>query len=62
MTQVNHVPIRVVDNSRLDRFREIIFPELSRLGPHPDKPLNVRRASELAKVSENTAGKYVDLL
>ena len=62
MTEVNHVPIRVADNDRLDKFREVILPELSSLGPHPDKPLNVRRAAELAEVSENTAGKYVDLL
>jgi hypothetical protein len=62
MAEVNHVRVTVADNDRLNRFCEAIIPELRKLGPHPDKPLNVRRAAELAGVSENTAGKYVDIL
>jgi Fic family protein len=62
MTEVNHDRITVADNDRLDRFREAITSELKKLGPHPEKPLNVRRAADVAGISENTAGKYVDVL
>lgn len=62
MTEANHIRIAVADNDRLNKFREAVVSELKRLGPHPEKPLNVRRAAGVAGVSENTAGKYVDVL
>jgi len=62
MTEVNHVRITVADNGRLNSFREAIISELKKLGPHPENPLNVRRAADLTGISENTAGKYVDIL
>ncbi len=62
MTVVNHVQVALADDDGFQKFHEVIVKELLRLGPHPRKPLNVRKAAELAGVSLNTAGKYVDIL
>lgn len=62
MTEVNHLRITVADNDKLGEFLETITSKLKKLGPHPEKPLNVRRAADVAGISENTAGKYVDIL
>ncbi len=46
----------------LDQFWTVVRAELKRLGPFPRTPLTVTRAAEIAGVSKNTAGKYIDIL
>jgi hypothetical protein len=52
----------LINNVSIDHFWVVIRDELIRLGPSPRRPLNVKRAAEIAEVSQNTAGKYVDIL
>lgn len=58
----DNTEIPLGDNEKFKRFREIIVKELGRLGPNPRHPLNIKKAAELAGVSQNTAGKYVGIL
>lgn len=56
-------PMRfLADNETFERFQKAVIAELYRLGPHPRSPLTVTKASEIAEVSQNTAGKYVDIM
>lgn len=62
MSEVNGVMVAMADNQTLEHFRATITQELQRLGPHPRRPLTVSKAAEIAGISQNTAGKYVDIM
>lgn len=62
MSETNDFRVTLANNENFNKFRKVIFEALQELGPHPRKPLTVTRAAEIAKISQNTAGKYVDML
>jgi hypothetical protein len=62
MSDVDNVTVALADNYTFDHFRKVITQELHRLGPHPRNPLTVKKAAEISRVSQNTAGKYIDIM
>lgn len=62
MRKTKDIEVPLGDNEKFNRFRKVVFRELKKLGPSPRHPLNIKRAAELAGVSQNTAGKYVSIL
>jgi predicted AAA+ superfamily ATPase len=62
MTGTNNDTIILANSETFNHFQKVVVEELKRLGPYPRSPLTVTRAAEIAEISKNTAGRYVDIM